>query len=431
MDVVKEAPVDVSTSVSAISSIYELEDGEKFLHCIQCGTCGGVCPFGPWMDFVPRRMISAIRWGEFEQVLESETAWMCVSCHACTKFCPQQLPLSDSLMARVKEELLLSGNVPEELQLALENSQRYGNPMGESPRKRGEWAKDLKPPVPILGKEKSEVEVLWYVGDYPSYHPRSQETAIALAKVLRALGIDFAILGPDEVSDGDSQRMAGERGLFEYLAEKNAKAFDKYAFHMILTTDPHAYNAIKNQYPTLGFDYHIQHFTEFLVERVEELKPLLTNEISARVTYHDPCYLGRVNDIYDPPRRLIEAIPGVELIEMSHNRTNSLCCGGGGGGMWLDGFQWEIAQNRLSDWRTREAVLARPVEDFMSVIQSIDEKKHSKKKKEEEAPELKILAVACPYEKPRFEDATKTVEGAENILVKDISELLAESMGVL
>jgi Fe-S oxidoreductase len=330
-------------------------------------------------------------------------------------------------MARVKEELLLAGNVPEELQAALENSQRYGNPMGESPRKRADWAKTLKPPVPIMGKEKQEVDVLWYVGDYPSYHPRAQETAKALVKVLNALEIDFAILGPDEVSDGDSQRLAGEKGLFEYLAEKNAKAFDKYEFKTIVTTDPHAYNAIKNEYPALGYEYPIQHYTEFLAERIKKVKKLLKKEMGAQVTYHDPCYLGRVNDIYEQPRQLIEAVPGVEMVEMSHSRENSLCCGGGGGGMWLDGFQWDISENRLSDWRTHEAVLARPVEDFVSVIKTLAGKKKGGKKDASE-PKLKIIAVACPYEKPRFEDATKTVEGAEKILVKDIAELLADSM---
>jgi Fe-S oxidoreductase len=425
---VKDSTQDVTASDMALNSLSQLEDGEKFQTCIQCGTCSGVCPFGPWMDHTPRKMISTLRWGEFDQVLSSDTAWMCVSCYACTEFCPQELPLTDNLMARVKEELLLAGKVPEELQVALENSQRYGNPMGESPRKRAEWTKSVGPPVPILGKEKQAADVLWYVGDFASYHPRVQETSIALANVLNALGVDFGILGPDEVSDGDSQRLAGENGLFEYLAEKNAKVFDKYDFTLMITTDPHAYNAIKNEYPALGFQYPIQHYTEFLVEWMKPLKKLLKNEINARVTYHDPCYLGRVNGIYEEPRQLIEAIPGVELVEMSHNRTNSLCCGGGGGGMWLDGFQWELAENRLSDWRMHEAVLARPIEDFVSVIKTLQAKKRAKKEAPE--PDTKIIAVACPYEKPRFEDATKTIQGAKNILVKDIAELLKESMGI-
>ncbi|MDO9348283.1 MAG: (Fe-S)-binding protein, partial [Anaerolineales bacterium] len=214
-------------------------------------------------------------------------------------------------------------------------------------------------------------------------------------------GVDFGILGPEEFSDGDSQRLAGERGLFEMLAERNGLAFSRYQFKEIITADPHAYNAIKNEYPGLDISYPIRHYTEFLAERIDQLKPMLKHEVKARVAYHDPCYLGRANEIFDQPRALLEAIPGVELVEMEHNRKNSLCCGGGGGGMWLDGFQWEKAHVRLSEWRVREAM----------------------------AVGAEILAVACPYETPRFEDAAKTVEGAGHLIVKDIVELLAEAMG--
>jgi Fe-S oxidoreductase len=243
---------------------------------------------------------------------------------------------------------------------------------------------------------------LWFVGDYPSYHPRVQLTSKAVAGILKALEIDFGILGPEESSDADSQRLAGERGLFEMLAEKNGQAFGKYQFKEIITTDPHAFNALKNEYPALGVSYPVKHYTQFLAERLEQIKPLLTKEIKARVTYHDPCYLGRANDIYDEPRSLLQAIPGVKLVEMSHNRETSLCCGGGGGGMWLDGFQWEKAHARLSEWRVREAVSAGA--DY--------------------------LAVACPYETPRFEDAAKMVQGAGHLQIKDIAELLAEAMEI-
>jgi Fe-S oxidoreductase len=303
-------------------------------------------------------------------------------------------------MTRVKEELLLAGNIPAELQSALEFSQRYGNPLGESPRKRSDWAKGLDPEVPILRRARRPVDVLWFVGDYPSYHPRVQQTTKALHKILTALEIDFGILGPEENSDGDTQRLAGERGLFEVLAEKNGKAFSRYEFGEIITSDPHAYNALKNEYPQLGIEYPVKHYTEFLVERLEDLKPLLKDKGKITVTYHDPCYLGRVNEVYNQPRALLEAIPGLELVEMSHNRSTSLCCGGGGGGMWLDGFQWEKAHARVSEWRVKEA--ARSGAD--------------------------VLAVACPYEPPRFEDATKMVSGAENLIVKDILELLADAM---
>jgi Fe-S oxidoreductase len=336
----------------------------------------------------------------FEKVLEADSVWMCVSCYACSEVCPANIPLTPGLMTRVKEELLLAGNVPNELQDALMNSQRYGNPMGESPRKRADWSKGLAPEVPILRLAKRPVDVLWFVGDYPSYHPRVQVTTKAVAQILHVLGVDYGILGPEENSDGDSQRLAGERGLFEMLAEKNGAAFSRYQFNEVVTTDPHAYNAFKNEYPQLGFSYPVLHYTEYLVRHLEDLKALLRPNGKLKVTYHDPCYLGRANGVYEEPRALLEAIPGVELVEMSHNRATSLCCGGGGGGMWLDGFQWEKAHVRLSEWRVREAVNAG----------------------------ADVLAVACPYEAPRFEDAIKMVKGAERLIVKDIAELLVESI---
>ncbi|MDP2995453.1 MAG: (Fe-S)-binding protein [Anaerolineales bacterium] len=376
-------------------------NGERLRLCLQCGDCSGICPFGYLMIHPPSRMIAHLRADRFEKVLDTDTVWMCVSCYACTAVCPAQIPLTPGLMARTKEELILAGNVPAELQSALENSQRYGNPLGESPRKRADWATGIVPEVKILGKVRKEVDVLWFVGDYPSYHPRVQLITKALTKVLNALGVDFGILGPEESSDGDSQRLAGERGLFEMLAEKNGMAFSKYEFKEIITTDPHAYNAIKNEYPGLDISYPIRHYTEFLADRLDQLKPLLKHEVKAKVAYHDPCYLGRANGIYDQPRALLQTIPGLELVEMSHNHMNSLCCGGGGGGMWLDGFQWEKAHVRLSEWRVSEALAAG----------------------------AEILAVACPYESPRFEDAAKTVQGAGQLKVRDIAELLVEAMG--
>jgi Fe-S oxidoreductase len=390
-----------SFSETFLSSLYEVENGERFRTCLQCGSCSGVCPYGYIMDFPPGRMIAGLRADEFELVMDTDTVWMCVSCYACAQICPSKIPITAGLMTRTKEELLLAGNVPSELQSALENSQRYGNPMGESPRKRADWALNMQPPVPILGRERRPVDVLWFVGDYPSYHPRVQSVTKSLAKVLIALGVNFGILGPEENSDGDTQRLAGERGLFEMLAEKNGRVFGRYQFDKIITSDPHAYNALKNEYPALGISYPVQHYTQFLVEHLEQLKPLLTKEMNATVTYHDPCYLGRVNGIFDEPRMLLEAIPGIKLVEMAHNHTSSLCCGGGGGGMWLDGFTWEKAHTRLSEWRVNEAAEIG----------------------------ANILAVACPYEPPRFEDAVKSLQQAESLVVKDIIELIAESLG--
>jgi Fe-S oxidoreductase len=382
-------------------SLLKIPDGDKIQSCLQCASCSGVCPFGFAMDFPPSRMIAWMRAGMLDEMLKSDSIWMCVSCYACTEVCPKDIPITLGLMTRAKEEALLAGNVPAELQSALEFSQQYSNPLGESPRKRAAWTEELDFEVPIVRKDKRPYEVLWFVGDYASYHPRVKNVTIAVAKIFNKLGIDFAILGPDEHSDGDSQRLAGERGLFEMLAEKNAKNLDRAQFGEIITTDPHAYNAFKNEYPKLGFEYPVRHYTELLVEKLDKLTPLLKENVQAKVAYHDPCYLGRVNKIYDAPRKLIEAIPGLELVEMAHNKTTSLCCGGGGGGMWLDGFRWEKTESRLSEWRIKEAVTA----------------------------EADILAVACPYEPPRFEDATKAIKGAEKMIVKDIAELIIDSIG--
>ncbi len=389
-----------SLNEAFLTSLYGVADGKRVRTCLQCGTCNGVCPFGFLMDFPPGKMIAALRAEMFDRVMTTDTIWMCVSCYACTQACPAKIPLTPGLMTRAKEEMLLAGNIPAELQAALENSQRYGNPLGESPRKRADWARGIEPPVTLMKEAKRPVEVLWFVGDYPAYHPRVQATSRALAKLFNSLGVDFGILGAEENSDGDSQRLAGERGLFELLAEKNGQVFSKYQFGEIVTTDPHAYNALKNEYPALGITYPVRHHTEFLAERLDQLRPRLTQKLQARVAYHDPCYLGRANGIYDAPRALLEAIPGLELVEMAHHRATSLCCGGGGGGMWLDGFQWEKAHVRLSEWRVREALKVG----------------------------ADILAVACPYEAPRFEDAAKMVQGAGRLVVKDIAELLAEAM---
>ncbi len=376
-------------------------DGEYIRKCLQCGTCSGICPYGFAMDHPPRSLIAALRADDWHGVLESDTIWLCVSCFACASVCPVKIPLTRGLLATLKTEMLVGGSIPQELQTALSNSRRYGNALGESPRKRADWTKDFTVPVPILANHKEPVDVLWFVGDYGSYHPRVQLVTKAMAKVLHVLRVNFGILGPEESSDGDTQAFTGEWGLFELLARKNAKAMAKYTFKEILTADPHAYNALKYEYPRLRLNFPVKHHTQFLLEHIKQLGSWLKNRGPMRVTYHDPCYLGRANEnnIYEEPRQLLQAIPGVELVEMSHNRALSICCGGGGGGMWLDGFSWEKTGTRTSEWRVREAIAAG----------------------------ADVLAVACPYETPRFEDAVKSTGNEGKLVVKDVVELLAEA----
>jgi len=376
--------------------------GERIKLCIQCGMCSGICPHGFVMEYPPRLLIAALRADDVAPVFESETLWLCMSCFACSQVCPAQIPLTSGLLARLKAEMLLRGKVPAELQSALENTRRYGNPLGESPRKRAAWAMGLTTPVPIMAQLKETVDVLWFVGDYASYHPRVQSVSKAMARIFQALGVRFGILGPEENSDGDVQCLAGERGLFELLAQKNGRTLSKYRFKEIVTTDPHTYNVFKNEYPTVGFSFPVKHYTQFLAERLTQLKPLLRHEQKYRVTYHDPCTLGRANhnDVYEEPRQLLQAIPGLEFVEMPHNRANTICCGGGGGGNWLDGFTWERAHTRTSEWRVKEAL----------------------------GSGAQILAVACPYDMPRFEDAVKSTGQEKELIVKDIAELLTDAI---
>jgi Fe-S oxidoreductase len=318
----------------------------------------------------------------------------------CLRVCPKEVDMIQ-IMPAVRENALLNGSAtPPELQKAFENTQRYGNPLGEPARKRAEWVKDAGVPVPILAQVKRPVDILWYVGSYPSYHPRGKDAARAMARTLHALGVDFGILGVEEKDDGDSQRLAGEKGLFEMLAEQNIATFQKYPFNTMVVMGPHEYNAFKNEYPKYGGEYAILHYTQFLVKHLDELIPKLTRELPYTVTFHDPCYLGRHNGEYDAPRKLLKAIPGLKVIEMPRCRENGYCCGGGGGGMWLDSYSRDHTRERLSDRRVREAVESG----------------------------ADVLAVCCPFEVSRFEDAVKATGNDGRLKVLDIIELIDQAM---
>jgi Fe-S oxidoreductase len=248
-------------------------------------------------------------------------------------------------------------------------------------------------------KDKKEADLLWFVECYPAYHGRGKEASAALAKILNTLGSDFGILGTEEKCSCDSQRLAGEVGLFEEFAEQNIKTLSKYKFNQMLVTDPHALNALRKKYPEFGGEYDVIHYTTYLAPLMEKLP--LKNKLNYRVTFHDPCYLGRHNGEYEAPRNILNSIPGVDLIEMGRCKEQSYCCGGGGGGMWLDGFMADHVSERLSENRVREAV----------------------------ETGADVLVVCCPYEVSRFEDAVKSTGNDGKLLVKDIAELIVEAMG--
>jgi len=384
-------------------TLRDFPEGRNLFTCIQCGMCAGTCPYGDVMDYPPRRIIAMLRAGLLEKVFDSDSLLNCVACYSCMAKCPRGIHLTEILLPLVKEQVFLRlPEVPAELHKALENTLRYGNPTGESPRKRAAWVKTAGVPIRILGEDPTPVDVLWFVECQNSYHPRGQDISRATAKVFHALGIDFAILGNEEKCAGECARLVGETGLFDTLMDYNMAIFRNYRFNRIVTSGAHAYDAFKYIYGSVGFNYPLDHTTPFLARYLEALKPLLKRKLNYKVTYHDSCCLGRHNEFYEEPRALLSAIPGIKLVEMPHNRTNAICCGGGGGGMWLDTYYKAKGYERLSERRVKEAV----------------------------ATGAEVLAISCPYEVSRFEDALKVLGHDKQMIVRDVVELLAEAMEV-
>lgn len=387
---------------TTLETILSSPEGKRILSCIQCGTCAGTCPYGEYMDYPPRRIINLLRRGNVEEVFKSDSMLRCVACYACMAKCPRGIRLSDILLPLVKEQTLINlPEMPAELQKALQNTLRYGNPMGESSRKRAAWTATSKIPVPILADLKRPVDVLWFVECYTSYYSRGQDNSRAVARLFHALGIDFAILGNEEKCAGDCGQLTWESGLFETLTDYNMAIFHKYKFNRIVTGDAHAFNAFRIRYPMYGFAYPVEQTSTFFVPYLERLKPLFKKKLNYTVTYHDACCLGRRAGKYEEPRELLRAIPGIRLVEMAHHRINSICCGGGGGGMWLDTFFKAKGMERLSERRVHEAI--RTGAD--------------------------VLAVSCPYEIYRFEDALKVIPHEQPMVVRDVVELMAEALG--
>ena len=387
-----------------LSRILKLPQGDKLLSCIQCGMCSGVCPMGYAMDYGPRRMISALRAGRIEDVYRSDAIWLCVACFNCTYRCPVGVPITDRLIAGLREELLGRGvGVPPEMQAAFERTSRYGNPFGESPRKRDAWTKDAGVDVRVL-HEGDSAEVLWWVGCFGSYNKRNQKDTVALARILNAIGVDFGILGSDERCSGDLRCTSqGEEGLFDALYQHNAAELGKRKFSEVLVGDPHAYNALRKEYPRLGTALSVRHYTQFLADRTSDLTRGMKKEITAKVTYHDACCLGRRNGEYEAPRDVLMTIPGIRLVEMPRNRENALCCGGGGGANWLDSFIWQRTRVPLPMQRVQEAAKTG----------------------------AQVLAISCPLEVPRFEDAIKTSGLEGRLQVREVSHMVAEALGLL
>jgi Fe-S oxidoreductase len=320
--------------------------------------------------------------------------YSCAACKNCVEKCP--LSFSDDIVNMIiasRTEMIEMGKVPKSVKDFLENIQVHGNPYGISATKRAEW---------MDGMEISLYEgqdFLYYVGCEGSYDSRAQGAARATARLLMKAGVSFGVLGNKEISDGNEVEMLGESGLLEELAEKNIKQFSALGVKRIITLSPHSYNALKNTYPKFGGDYKVFHYTQVLRNLIETGKLAVSNGPRARVTFHDPCFLGRWNQEYDAPRKVLKALAGVEFIEMERNKQGALCCGGGAGNFIMD------------------------------LLGGSDESPARIRARQTNAVGADILAVACPNCLTMLEDAVK-VEGLETkIKVRDISEIICDSEG--
>jgi Fe-S oxidoreductase len=390
-----------------------------FYTCTECGRCQEVCPaYTSGQPLSPKLLIMSLRdhlraTGIVRQVngggkkallgetLSEETLWACTTCYACDQECPLFIehvtPIVD-----MRRRLVFDSRMDDRLQEALASLGRYGNSFGQSERMRARWTQPFEPKIKDARREA--VEYLWFVGDYASYNSGLCEITQQTAEVFRKAGLDFGILYDAERNAGNDVRRVGEEGLFEMLAEKNLAALAKCEYRAIVTTDPHSYNTLKNEYPTFEngdgrSDNHrpVIHYTELLDQLIADGRLKLNNRLGYRVTYHDPCYLGRYNDVYDAPRRVIAAT-GCKLVEMKRHADRALCCGAGGGRIWMEEG---TMKERPSEARIHEAVALDGVQ---------------------------VLVVACPKDVTMYRDAVKTTGMESRIVVKDLVELVYEAM---
>ncbi|GAC1565908.1 MAG: heterodisulfide reductase-related iron-sulfur binding cluster [Ktedonobacteraceae bacterium] len=327
-------------------------------------------------------------------VIKAETLWACTTCRACVEACPvgiEHVPI----IVEMRRSLLDQGDMDPKLQEALTNLAKYGNSFGLSDRLRAKWTKNL--PFKIKDARKEPVDYLWFVGDFASFDQRVQDMTRQVATVFQQVGLDFGILYEGERNSGNDVRRVGEEGLFQMLAEQNMKSLGKATFKTIVTTDPHSLNALRNEYGQLGGNYEVIHYTELLYRLIENGQLKFDRTLGYHVTYHDPCYLGRYNRVYDAPRKILEAL-GLHVTEMGRCRENSFCCGAGGGRIWMTETN---IQERPSENRIREAVALGTVDYFV---------------------------VACPKDVTMYQDAVKTSGYEGQIAVKDIIELVHEAL---
>ncbi|WP_101494329.1 (Fe-S)-binding protein [Sulfobacillus thermosulfidooxidans] len=377
--------------------------------CTECGRCQAVCPaHAAGQPLSPKMVILELRDALRRElsgkdpeplaggVVSAAELWSCTTCGACQEACPVFIEHVPKI-AGLRAALLEDGDVDKNSQKVLVGWDRQGNSFGQPQRKRPAWTKGLD--VAIKDARKEPVDWLWFVGDFASYDPRLQELSRLVAQLLQRAGIDFGILYEGESNAGNEALRMGEYGLFETLAHKNLKWLEEAQYNQIFTTDPHSFNALRNEYRKFGFEKPVRHYTQAFLDLIEQGR-LSPAPLDIRVTYHDPCYLGRWNRVFDAPRQLLEKM-GVELVEMPRHGPNSFCCGAGGGRIWME----EVGvKERPADNRIREAVAL---------------------------PDVNYFVVACPKDMSMFSAAVQSTGNEDRIKVVDVAELLAQAVGLI
>ncbi len=391
--------------------------------CTRCGRCADVCPAhlsgkvlnpkkviqdlkGNLLDKAPALLAAKAKRNTQEQapvqaetrpmiggVIETEAIWNCTTCYACQEVCPVAIEPMYKIGEMRRNLVMEQALIPETAEGALRSIENRGHPWRGTALTRTSWFEGMD--IPTMA-DNPEIDILYWVGCTEALEDRSVKVAQATAKLMKLAGVKFGVLGNEESCCGDPARRLGNEYLYQRQAVKNIEVLKKYNFKKIVTGCPHCFNTLKNEYPHFGGNYEVVHHTDFLLQLFKEGKLKILKGPQGKVTYHDPCYLGRYNNLYEQPRELLSYIPDVILVEMAQNRERSFCCGGGGGHMWLEE---QAAGQRINAMRTDQA----------------------------RAAKADIVATACPYCLQMFQDGIKTIGSEETLKVMDISEILAAS----
>lgn len=381
--------------------------------CTECGRCQTNCPtYVTGKPLTHKGLNKTIRMHLMEQaevlaegpeareklpdlvpdIVNPDTIWACTTCGWCETACPVFIENIPRIIDMRRHEVLMKSEFPPEVTRVFKGMETQGNPWNFGSTSRADWAEGLN--VPTV-HDNPEFEYLWFVGCAGSYDDRQKKVTQALAKVLNAAGVNYAILGNEETCNGDSARRMGNEYLFQSLAETNIETFKSYNVKKIFSQCPHCFNILKNEYSQLGGDFEVMHHSQLIAELLKDKRITPTESFDELVTYHDACYLGRHNNEYKAPRKTLEAIPGLKIVEMARSERQSFCCGAGGGRMWME----EHIGTRINQNRVQEAV----------------------------ATGAKTIAANCPFCITMLKDGVNEL-GVEGVVVKDIAELVADSI---